>query len=232
TPELRARAREMTERLVLGPLFTPPALIDDGPNGKLGTFTIPGPWGSANWNTGAFDPETQMYYATSGTWSAILGLARADPEAQMRYQWQSGTPSTLDGLPLVKPPWGRVTAIDMSRGEHVWMAANSDGPQDHPLLDGLDVGPLGVINRPVPLVPRTLLFLGEGSDAIMGTAPIMWGKKFRAYDKLTGEVVSEIELPAGTTGTPMTYLHRGKQYIVVAIGSGEHPAEWVALGLR
>ena len=231
TPELRRKAAELARRFVLGQVFTPPSAVDDGPDGKLGTYTIPGPWGSANWNTGAFDPETQMYYGTTGTWTAVIGLAPAGPEAQMRYEWVSGTTSTLDGLPIVKPPWGRVTAIDMSRGEHVWMAANSDGPQDHPLLAGLDVGPLGVVNRPVPLVTRTLLFLGEGSDAIMGTAPIMWGRNFRAYDKMTGEVVAQLELPAGTTGAPMTYLHRGRQYIVVPVASREHPAEWVALGL-
>ncbi len=112
------------------------------------------------------------------------------------------------------------------------MVANGDGPRDHPLLKGLDLPPLGIPGRPTPLVTKTLLFIGEGSDAIYGVTAGMLGKKFRAYDKATGQVLGEIELPAGTTGGPMTYLFNGKQYIVVAIGGWDHPSEWVALGLR
>jgi len=85
---------------------------------------------------------------------------------------------------------------------------------------------------PTPLLTKTLLFLGEGSDSIPGTnREGMWGKKFRAYDKATGKVLWEIELPAGTTSAPMTYLHQGKQYVVVAVGGRKEPAEWIALGL-
>ena len=115
------------------------------------------------------------------------------------------------------------------------MAANGDGPRDHPLLEGLDVPPLGIAGRPAPLVTKTLLFIGEGSDAIPGIEGEegrYWGRKFRAYDKATGEVVWETELPSGTTGAPMTYLHEGRQLIVVAIGGNGSPAEFVAFGLE
>jgi quinoprotein glucose dehydrogenase len=89
---------------------------------------------------------------------------------------------------------------------------------------------LGVANRAAPLVTKTFLFIGEGSDAVIGTRDS--GLNFRAYDKATGEVVWTIELEAGTTGAPMSYMHEGTQYIVVAIGGNGREAEWVALAAR
>ena len=109
--------------------------------------------------------------------------------------------------------------------------ANGGGIRDHEALRGLDLPPLGVANRPVALVTSTLLFIGEGGNVFDGIQPNMWGSAFRAYDKATGDVLWETDLPAGTTGGPMTYLHEGAQYIVVPIGGEDYPAEWVALGL-
>ncbi|WP_423925013.1 PQQ-binding-like beta-propeller repeat protein [Candidatus Palauibacter sp.] len=231
TPEIRERALALADSLVMGPLFTPP--IRKGTvEGKIGTYVIPGAWGAGNWNTGAFDPETGVYYAVSHTLPNVWSLSEISEPDEMEYGTQGGWPrAEIDGLPLVKPPWGRITAIDMNRGEHLWMAANGDGPNDHPLLEGLDLPPLGNANRPAPLVTGSLLFIGEGSDAVIGTPDTHWGTTFRAYDKATGDVVWETELPSGTTGGPMTYLHEGKQYIVVAVGGREQPAEYVALGL-
>ncbi|MYA08655.1 MAG: PQQ-binding-like beta-propeller repeat protein [Holophagales bacterium] len=237
TPELRARALELVKPFRLGPIFTPPGLMDDE-QGKIGTLTNPGFWGTGNWHTGAFDPETGVYYAVSHTWSSVYSLKQPEAsDATLGYVMGYDAPDvpTLDGLPIVKPPYGRITAIDLHRGEHVWMAANGDGPRDHPLLEGLDVPPLGVAGRPAPLVTKTLLFIGEGSDAIPGIEGEegrYWGRKFRAYDKSTGEVVWETELPSGTTGAPITYLHEGRQFIVVAIGGNESPAEFVAFGVH
>ncbi len=232
TPALRARTLEFVKSFVLGPIFMPPTLWSDEPGGKKGTLMMPGAWGAGSWNTGAFDPETGMYYAVSRTNTFARGLAKpSDPEATIAYVDLIAV-SRLQGLPIIKPPWGRITAIDLNRGEQVWMVANGDGPRNHRLLKGLDLPPLGIPGRPTPLVTKTLLFIGEGSDAIYGVTAGMLGKKFRAYDKATGQVLGEIELPAGTTGGPMTYLFNGKQYIVVAIGGWDHPSEWVALGLR
>ena len=137
------------------------------------------------------------------------------------------------GLPIVKGPYGRITAYNLRTGDLAWMVANGDGPRNHPLLKDLKLGPLGVPNRPAPLLTKTLLFIGEGSNSVIGTPQVdwAWGKKFRAFDKATGAVIAEIELPSGTTGAPMTYLHKGKQYIIVPIGARDHPAEFVALGL-
>lgn len=251
TPALRAEALEAVESLVLGPLFTPPWPRSDDPGAKQGTLTAPGGWGAGNWHTGAFDPETGVYFAVSHTMPTVWSveptnsvdatLAWASPQGEAR---RVPTPRP-HGLPITKPPYGRITALDLNRGELAWMAANGDGPRNHPLLRELDLPPLGVPNRPAPLLTRTLLFIGEGSDAVIGTLrgdgdptdpeqdqSWRWGKKFRAYDKATGDVVWEIELPAGTTGGPMTYMHEGKQYLVVAVGARGEVPEWVALALR
>ena len=98
------------------------------------------------------------------------------------------------------------------------------------MLKELDLGPLGISGRAAPLVTKTLLFIGEGSNSVIGTTGS--GLNFRAYNKATGDVIWTKELEAGTTGAPMTYLHEGKQYIVVAIGGNGREAEWVAIGLN
>jgi quinoprotein glucose dehydrogenase len=146
---------------------------------------------------------------------------------------RSHEPTLASGLPIVKPPYGRLTALDMNRGTLLWSVPNGDGPRNHPLLKDLNLPPLGTPGRAAPLVTRTLLFIGEGSDAIPGVPVDGFGNHFRAYDKATGKVVWELELPAGsgTTGGPMTYQHDGKQYIVVPIGGRKHPPELIALGL-
>ena len=251
TPGLKERARTIARQYVMGPVFTPPSVPSDLPGGKKGTLVQPGAWGSANWNTGAFDPDTAFYYAISQTMGPANRSARkqTDPDATMEYADFAPTagsnqpasqspPSTmdaisLDGLPIVKGPYGRITAIDLNRGVHVWTTPNGDGPRFHPLLKDLNLPPLGYPNRPAPLVTKTLLFLGEGSNAVSGTAGAdwTWGKKFRAYDKANGSVIWEMELPSGTTAGPMTYLLKGKQYIVVSVGARNQQPEYVALAL-
>src|SRR5207237_8113286 len=110
------------------------------------------------------------------------------------------------GIPVLKPPDGRITAYNLNSGGEVWMVPNGDRPRNHPLLKDLHLPPLGVPNRPAPLLTKTLLCIGEGSDAVIGTPQVSWawGTKFRAYNKATGQVVWEIDLPSGTTGAPMT----------------------------
>jgi quinoprotein glucose dehydrogenase len=259
TPELKQRARDIVKDYVFGSLYTPPSVPSDQPGGKKGTLVQPGAWGSVNWNTGAFDPDTGMYYAISQTMGPANRSVRKqdDPEATMEYadfgpapgarppaqaggraRGGSGPPSgvnaiSIDGLPIIKGPYGRITALNLNTGTHVWTAANGDGPRHHPLLKHLNLPPLGIPNRPAPLLTKTLLFIGEGSNAVNGTADVdwAWGKKFRAYDKATGKVIWETELPSGTTAGPMTYMLKGKQYIVVSVGARDHSPEFVALAL-
>ena len=253
TPELAAKARDVAKQYVLGPMYTPPTVST--PEGTRGTLMMPGAWGAGNWHTGAFDPDTGMYYAVSHSLAAPIGVIKGDAEATMEYRWAPNRPPEsqqqqqeppapqpgvvrglgpqVEGLPIWKPPYGRITAYDLSKGDIVWSAANGDGPRNHPLLKALNLPPLGIPNRPVPLVTKTLLFIGEGSDAIIGTPQVdwAWGKKFRAYDKATGAVVWETDLPSGTTGGPMTYMAKGKQYVLVPVGAKDHPAEFVALAI-
>jgi glucose dehydrogenase len=136
------------------------------------------------------------------------------------------------GLPLMKPPYGRITAIDLNKDEIAWMVANGDGPRNHPLLKDLNLPPLGQAVRAAPLLTKTLLFVTEGDQVNVRTPPNGGGKKFRAYDKRAGKVLWETELAAGSTGTPMTYMHNGRQFVVVAIGGQDIPPEFVALALR
>src|SRR5262249_18423104 len=135
------------------------------------------------------------------------------------------------GLPLMKPPYGRITAIDLNRGEQLWMVANGDGPRDHPVLKGLKLPRLGHASRGAPLLTRTLLLAPDGDQVNVRTPVGGGGKKFRAMDKESGETIWETELGAGVTGAPMTYMYKGKQYVVVAIGGSDRPAEFAALAL-
>ena len=233
TPELRAEAEEIVSHYVIGPLYTPPSVRGDGPEDTKGTIQLPGSVGGGNWNGAAFDPETGMLYVPSVTGPFVADLVKGDPD-RTNLRYTRGRRRFIvgpQGLPLMKPPYGRITAIDLNRGEHVWMVPNGDGPRDHPLLKDLNLPPLGQPGRASPLLTKTLLFLSEGGPGMVRTPPGGGGKKFRAYDKATGEVLWETDLPAGTTGAPMTYMHGGKQYIVVAIGSREHAPEYIALSL-
>ena len=136
------------------------------------------------------------------------------------------------GLPLLKPPYGRVTAINMNSGDHVWMAPIGGTPENirnHKLLQGVTIPRTGRPGRTGIMLTKTLLWAGErGPLDNVGGQTVSW---FRSYDKATGEIVSELLLPANTTGVPMTYMLNNKQYIVVAVSAPARPAELVALAL-
>jgi len=241
TPQLHQAALQAVQPFVLAPMYTPGSVKSVAADGKKGTLIAPGDWGSANWNTGSFDPDTSMYYGVTMTLPEVFELVKAnDPKATMDY-WEpegrgGGGYANVDmpeGMPFTKPPYGRITAIDMNQGTRAWVVADGDGVRNSPKLKSLHLPMLGVRSRPAPLITKTLLFLGEGSDAIFGSgsSPYDWGKKFRAYDKRSGKVLWTTELPSGTTGGPMTYRYHGKQYIVVAVGSRKEAPELVALSL-
>ncbi|MFT4248113.1 MAG: PQQ-binding-like beta-propeller repeat protein [Pseudomonas sp.] len=229
TPELRAEAKAILDRYVHGPIYSPPSI--KGENGKLGTLFLPGWVGGANWTGAAVDPEQGVLYVPSVTVPFVIGL---EPDGRGGYKRARESSLYLDGprgLPLVKPPYGRITAIDLDSGEHLWAVPNGDGPRDHPAIAHLKLPPLGQPGRAAPLLTRSLLFLGESDKVGLSMPPFAGGNHFRAYDKQDGKVLWEIDLGAGTTAAPATYLHRGRQYVVVGIGGSEHPAELVALAL-
>ena len=234
TPELRSEAIDITKRYVVGPLFTPPSIKGDGPNDTKGTLQLPGSVGGADWNGAALDPETGILYVPSVTGTFAADLVSGNT-VQSNLRYVRGTREFVTGprgLPLFKPPYGRITAINLNTGYQAWTKPNGDGPREHPAIKHLNLPPLGQPGRASPLVTKTLLFIGEGDPINVRTPPGGGGRKFRAYDKASGAVVWEMEFPAGTTGAPMTYMYKGRQYIAFAIGSSEHQAEFVALALR
>jgi len=245
TPELRAQALELVKQYRIGPLFTPPSIRTDQPGATRGTVQLPGSVGGADWQGAAFDPASGMLYVSSITAPFVADILKGDP-ARTDFNYVPGLrayPPGPQGLPLLKPPYGRITAIDLNEGTIKWMVPHGNGPREHPLLKPLNLPPLGNPGRGGLFVTPTLLFAGEGDPVMvragarlrpempLSIAPGAGGKMFRAFDKATGAVLWEIELPSGTTGAPITYMHADKQYIVVAIGGVEHAGEFVALSL-
>ncbi|GAB2553855.1 outer membrane protein assembly factor BamB family protein [Spirosoma aerophilum] len=231
TPEIKKAALKIVSRYKKGPLFTPVSVYD--PPKSLGTLMLPDAVGGANWQGGVVDPETGMLYVSSSTVIRPMSLEAAPAISDMDYVAYMGNARIGPyGLPLVKPPYGRITAIDLNTGDHKWMVPNADTPswvKDVPALKGIKIPRTGLPDRVGMLVTKTLLFAGEGAGLYGSDGG--GGNKFRAYDKSTGTIVSEIELPANQSGLPMTYSMNGKQYIVVAVGAIGHPGELVALSL-
>lgn len=256
TPELHAEAVEIAKRYKTGPLFTPPIVHEA--NGLLATLMVPTVQGGVNWEGGALDPETGIVYVASTNRVSAMALAKPDASrSDMAYVGGGGRPrrsggarrrgrdySRTDapfvnrnvgpqGLPIVKPPWGRITAIDLNSGEHVWMKPNGEAPdyvKEHPALKGVDLSHVGNPDQATLMVTKTLLFGGVGGG-LFGGGTAAGSPMFRVYNKATGDLIHEMELPSGTTGIPMTYMVNGRQYVVVAVGGRGHPAELVALAV-
>jgi quinoprotein glucose dehydrogenase len=228
TPELRAKAIEAIKPFRIGGLYTPGSL-GQAPGGTRGTIILPGFGGGANWESGAADPETGFVYVGSSTGAAVIALTKPQPNTQTSGYISGdglGLPR-IDSLPLIKPPYGRITAYDMNKGEIAWQVANGDTPpaiRNNPALQGLNIPRTGSPSRAGILVTKTLLFAGEG----WGGQPV-----FRAYDKATGQIIWETAIPAGTqTSLPMTYMHQGRQFIVFTAGTpATTPAQLVAFAI-
>ena len=206
TPELRREAEQLIEQFDSGPLFTPPSL--------RGTINIPG-WGGGGWWTGAaFDPDSGLFYIPSATIPIVVQLQEADPEkSNLRYvrggAMNVGGPQ---GLPLTKPPYGRIVATNLNSGEQEWVIPHGEGIRQKIIDMGiLDPGPVGGPSRTGPLLTKTLLFVAQVDNG---------RNLLRAFDKATGAVVHEIELPLPPQGSPMTYAVKGQQYLSIAIGGG------------
>ncbi len=235
TPELKQAALDAVKEFDYGPLFTPPS--------EKGTIQNPGWAGGANWQGAAFDPQTSTLYVPSMTSPIVVQLIKPNPERSNLLYNRGGTmmPPSIDGLPILKPPYGRVTALDLSRGETKWVQAIGDGPRNHPLLKDLNLLPMGLPMRNAALVTRSLLFvmpgsgnLGSGRNLPVGGRPLtkmpIEPTKIRALDKATGAMLWEFDPPLRPLAAPMTYLLQGKQYLVVAAGGGLN-AELIAFSL-
>ena len=235
TPELRAEAVKAIADYQMGPLFLPP-IHRDNEQGFKGAMNCPGGNGGTNIPGGAaVDPETGILYVASirscGAFSLMPGVEQTNPGFQLTgktvSEYVSGGrgPGRVRGLPLLKPPYGRITAIDLNTGDHLWWIPNGDAPDyiaKHPDLQGLEIPNPGQGTHATKLVTKTLLMYGEGRGA---------PGRFHAHDKTTGERIGTVDIPSSTNTAPMTYMHEGKQYVVLSIGGRTHEGSHVALAL-
>jgi quinoprotein glucose dehydrogenase len=225
TPELRAMAAAAVKNFRMGPLFTPPSLE--------GTIARPGSVGGGNWSGAAVDPRTGLIYIPSRNGFAVFTLEKPDPAlgSNLLYMQAAGrSPQMPQGLPLLKPPYSRVTAIDMNTGEHAWMVPAGSGERirNLPPLKGLDLPPLGGDSTfSGPLATSTLLVYALTTGGSTG------GPRLVALDKGTGKELASADLPGQAIGTPMTYRVDGRQFIAMTVQgrSAQDVPELVALSL-
>jgi quinoprotein glucose dehydrogenase len=190
-------------------------------------LSLPGAVGGVNWEHAAYDPEAGVLFVPSHTMPSVLGLAHAPERSDMDFVQMGGSPPTVSGLPLIKPPYNRVTAIDLHSGNHLWMVPGANTPPqiaNNPALRGLTIPRTGGFGRPVTLATRTLLFEadGYGGEAIL-----------RAIDKATGATIYELALPGSVASSPMSFQASGKQFIAfwVSNATGGTRSELLALAL-
>jgi quinoprotein glucose dehydrogenase len=234
TPELRTEALKVISKYRIGPIFTP--IVVSKPEGPFGTILTTG---VTNWPGGSYDPDSHILYVHASTGMVSNGLVPGD-SAKTEFAWVSGNAAPpgvapglrVQGLPLVKPPYGSIVAIDMNKGEILWKIANAETPdnvRNHPALKGLNIPRTGRQSNTIGLLAtKTLLIAGEPGTF---TTPVGVGAMLRAYDKATGKEAGAVYMPAGQTGTPMTYMLNGKQYVVVAVAGPGHPGELLAFKL-
>jgi quinoprotein glucose dehydrogenase len=209
-------------------LFTPPIVKGEG--GKVGMVYVPN---GANWPGGSYDPETGILYVYSNTLTRLISLVKGEQRSDMNYingagGGDTGGGLTVQGLPLVKPPWGRITALDLNKGTMVWQVAHGetlDVVTNHPMLKGVTIPRTGRIGPIGTLTTKTLVISGESGFT---STPNGRGAKLYAYDKATGKEVASVLMPAPQTGSPMTYMLGGKQYLVLSISGAGFPAEIIA----
>jgi quinoprotein glucose dehydrogenase len=229
TPALRRQALDVIKDYRIGPLFNPPSLRD-APDGTRASIHCPGANGGTNIPGGsAVDPETGLIYIASTKASSapiLMPGQERDPDSNMDLVTNGpGGVGGVEGLPLLKPPYGRITAIDLNTGETLWWIPHGDTPdnvKNHAMLQGIDIPRTGKGTHATKLVTKTLLMYAEGR----GGAPL-----FHAVNKATGAEIATVPLPAPSNAAPMTFMHNGRQYIVIAVGSGALPGSLVALTL-
>ncbi|HEY1927077.1 MAG TPA: pyrroloquinoline quinone-dependent dehydrogenase [Caulobacteraceae bacterium] len=262
TPELHAKALALVKNYKIGPIFTPPVLSKEGgPIGTINMSASGGtnwPGGSFDPET-----HTVYVYACNSCIDAIglvpppagmsdlhyvVGVAGetpqmirgpgenagADAPPPPKKQGNNGYhPLDVDGMPLVKPPYSTITAINLDKGDIVWQIAAGETPdiiRNNPALKGLNIPRTGQTSYNIgTLVTKSLVVAGDGM--VTTTADHPRGAMLRAYDKATGKEVGAVWMPAQQSGSPMTYSLHGKQYIVVAVSGGSYSGEYIAFAL-
>ncbi len=253
TPELRAEAVKAIENYKIGPIFTPPVVSKA--EGPIAVLQMASQAAATNWPGGSYDPETHILYVQSQSAVATLGLVPPPPGAAPDVRYHQGTvlsgartsggsgsaagaaggavtAPTVQGLPLIKPPYGHISAISLDTGDILWQVPHGETPdnvKNHPALKGLNIPRTGRPGIAGTLVTRTLLISGEPGFGITSTG--QRGAMLRAYDKKSGAEVGAVYMPAPQTGSPMTYMLNGRQYLIVAISGGSYSGELLALRL-
>ncbi len=253
TPELRAEAVKAIEKYRIGPVFTPPVVSKA--EGPIATLQMASQGAATNWPGGSYDPETHILYVHSQSAVATLGLVPPPPGAAPDVRYHQGTvlagarrsggsgsaaaaeggavtALTIQGLPLVKPPYGQINAISLDTGDILWQVPHGETPdaiKNHPALKGLNIPRTGRPGNVGTLVTKTLVVSGEPGFGTTSTG--QRGSMLRAYDKKTGAEVGAVYMPAPQTGSPMTYMLNGRQYLIVAISGGTYSGELLALRL-
>ncbi len=232
TPELRAEALEILQDWVIGPIFTP--IIINGEDGKQGVIQAPGSGGGANWPGASFDPETGFLYVPSLQRPAAHSLSVPDPaRSDFRFLNKRLPMPTVRGLEILKPPYRRITAYDLNKGEIVWQEPLGEGPRNHPAIKHLNLGRLGtppqqgIVAEGGVLVTKTLLVTIEPIVDELGDRSAN-GSYLDAYDKASGELIAQVRSEVTLHSSPMTYMHEGRQYILVA-GGGETPGPGMSI---
>lgn len=228
TPEIKAEALKVASQFNLGPIYTPPIVKDDG--GKAGTLQLPGAGGGANWMSASVDPETGMIYIPSVTSPYVSSLVPGGTRSEMQYiAGGGGASTTVMGLPLIKGPYGRITAIDLNTGDHTWMIPNgkpADNLVNNPALKaaGIDASNWGGGQRSPILITKSMLV--EGSADL------------RFVDKKTGAEIYDMSLGGALGGGTITYTVNGRQFLVAVMnganasnGNPASGAELVALAV-
>jgi len=263
TPELRKKAEELVSHYHLGPVFTPPVVSTaEGPAATLTLGTADGgtnwPGGSYDPEThiaylyacnaclepiGLVKPpkgfsDMNYVYGTSGRGVKMINAAGTNSSADAPKPAKKGPSDewislNVEGLPLIKPPYGTISAIKLDTGEIVWQIPHGETPdlvRNHPALKGLTIPRTGQETWNVgTLVTKTLVIAGDAQ--VTTTAEHPRGAMLRAYDKATGKEVGAVYMPAPESGSPMTYMLNGKQYIVIAVSGGTYSGEYIAYAL-
>jgi quinoprotein glucose dehydrogenase len=263
TPALRDRAKEIASKYHLGPVFTPPTVSKvEGPLGTLTIGTASGgtnwPGGSYDPETHvayiyacnacvepiglvAAPKEVSDIAYIAGTAGQEVTILRGpgenagadSPKPPKKKAASQYVPMNVDGLPLMKPPYGTISAINLDSGEIIWQIAHGETPdvvRNSPALKGMSIPRTGQETYNIgTLVTKSLVIAGEGQVTTTSEHPR--GAMLRAYDKKNGKEVGAVFMPAPQTGSPMTYMHNGKQYIVVAVSGGPYSGEYIAYTL-
>lgn len=234
TPALRQEAEQLVANYKIGPIFTP--IVESKPEKPWATLITATAAGGSNWPGGSIDVETGILYTSSQAAISAVSVIPSGERSDVGYisgrAPNAGSANlNIQGLPLGKPPYGQISAIDLKTGDILWQVAHGETPdnvRNHPLLKGMNIPRTGRTGTASTLVTKTMVVAGEKGTFTLPDGRV--GAMLRAYDKASGHELGAVYMPNQQTGGPMTYMLNGVQYIVVAVG-GNTGAEFIAYRL-